>query len=56
MDLMKGKSCRINLIALYNVMDGSVDDGRTKNIVYLNFSQAFNTTSYYSRMFHTTSS
>lgn len=45
MDLMKGKSHRMNLIALYNVRDGSVDDEITKNIVYLNFSQAFHTTS-----------
>jgi len=52
----KGKSCRIVLIALCNVMDGSADDGRRKNIVYLNFSQAFDITSYCSRMFPTISS
>lgn len=47
MNLIKKKSHRINVIALYNVLDVSVYDGRTMNIVYLNFSHTFDTTSYY---------
>ncbi|PKU41030.1 hypothetical protein llap_8677 [Limosa lapponica baueri] len=42
----KGKSCLTNLIAFYNGMTGWTDEGRVVDIVYLNFSKAFNTVSH----------
>lgn len=39
--IMEGKSCLTNLIAFYGEMTGSVDEGRTVDIVYLDFSMAF---------------
>ena len=40
----KGKSCLTNLTALY--MAGWVDEGRAMDVVYLNFSKAFDTVSH----------
>ena len=40
-----GKSCLTNLIAFYNEMTSLMDEGRTADVVYLNFSKAFDTVS-----------
>ncbi|PKU38678.1 rna-directed dna polymerase from mobile element jockey- hypothetical protein [Limosa lapponica baueri] len=42
----KGKSCLTNLIDFYDEMTGWIDEGRTVDIVYLDFSKAFDTVSH----------
>ncbi|PKU46139.1 hypothetical protein llap_3551 [Limosa lapponica baueri] len=42
----KGKACLTNLIVFYNGMTGGIDEGRAVDVVYLEFSKAFNTVSH----------
>ncbi|CAM5085571.1 unnamed protein product [Natator depressus] len=42
----KGKSCLTNLIAFYDEITGSVDEGKTVDMLFLDFSKAFDTVSH----------
>ncbi|CAM4692336.1 unnamed protein product [Lepidochelys kempii] len=42
----KGKSCLTNLIAFYDEITGSVDEGKVVDILFLDFSKAFDTVSH----------
>ncbi|CAM5091720.1 unnamed protein product [Eretmochelys imbricata] len=41
-----GKSCLTNLIAFYNEITGSVDEGKAVDVLFLDFSKAFDMVSY----------
>uniref|UniRef100_A0A8B9B9Q0 Reverse transcriptase domain-containing protein n=1 Tax=Anser brachyrhynchus TaxID=132585 RepID=A0A8B9B9Q0_9AVES len=43
---IKGKSCLTNLIVFYDEMTGWMDEGRAVDVVYLDFSKAFDTVSH----------
>ena len=43
---MKGRSCLTNLISFYDLVTHLVDEGKDVDVVYLDFSKAFDTVSY----------
>jgi len=43
---MKGRSCSTNLISFYDQVTRLVDEGKAMDVVYLDFSQAFDTVSH----------
>ncbi|CAM4655602.1 unnamed protein product [Caretta caretta] len=42
----KGKSCLTNLIAFYDKITGSVDEGKAVDVLFLDFSKGFDTVSH----------
>lgn len=44
-EFTKGESCLTRLFAFYEKITGLVDEGRTADIVYLEFSKAFDSMS-----------
>jgi len=46
-ELMKGRLCLTNLISFYNWVTRLIDEGKAVDVVYLDFSKAFNTVSHH---------